>query len=150
MEARPTEPIEAPSPPSRQRRSAWPLTLPRFAVLAAGLVVLWVVGSFAGQVGDAATAANEADQMRARNAAMERDLTSLESELKLIQDPNFVAQMARGYLLGSPREVPFSIDPKASPLPADAPGSVGIGAVAQPGPGSPLEAWLRALFGSSS
>jgi hypothetical protein len=117
-------------------------------MLVAGLFALWLVGVFARQVGDAAAAANQADQMRARNAAMARDVASMEAELQLIKSPAFVSQMARGYLLGSPREVPFTIDPNAPPLPADAPGSIGISPDAQTSESSPLDAWLQVLFGS--
>jgi cell division protein FtsB len=120
----------------------------RLALLVAGLFALWLVGVFARQVGEASSAASQADEMRARNAAMERDVASLEQELKLIQDPAFVSEMARGYLLGSPREIPFTIDPKAPPLPADAPGSIGIKPDASVEPASPLDSWLQALFGS--
>jgi hypothetical protein len=120
----------------------------RLALLIGGLLALWLVGMFARQVGEAASAASQADQMRARNAAMARDVASLEQELKLIKQPAFVSQMARGYLLGSPREIPFTVDPNAPALPANAPGSVGI----KPDPNvrtvGPLESWLQALFGS--
>jgi hypothetical protein len=116
-------------------------------MLVAGLFALWLVGVFARQVGDAATAANQADQMRARNVAMERDVASLEAELKLIKQPAFISEMARGYLLGSPREVPFSVG-NAPPLPPDAPGSAGIRPDSQTQATSPLDSWLQALFGS--
>jgi cell division protein FtsB len=120
----------------------------RLALLVAGLFALWLVGVFARQVGEAATAASQADQMRVRNAAMERDIAALEQELKLIQQPAFVSEMARGYLLGSPKEVPFTIDPNAPPLPADAPGSQGIKPDASSRGPSALDSWLQALFGS--
>ena len=120
----------------------------RLALLVGGFVALWLVGVFARQVGEASSAASQADQMRARNAAMARDVASLEQELQLIKQPAFVAQVARGYLLGSPREIPFSIDPNAPALPANAPGSVGIKPDASLRGVSPLESWLQTLFGS--
>ena len=121
-----------------------PFTRRRLALLVAGLVALWLVGVFARQVGDATAASNQADQMRARNAAMQRDIVSLDAELKLIKQPAFIAQMARGYLLGAPREIPFTIDTSAAPLPSDAPGTVGI----RPQADGPLDTWLQVLFGS--
>jgi hypothetical protein len=127
-----------------------PLTRRRFAVIFGGLFALWLVIVFAGQAGEAATASNQADLLRARNAAIKADIESLQKELVLIQQPAFVAQMARAYLLGSPREIPFVIDPNASPLPDDAPGSVGIQSNVATEKESPLEAWLQALFGSGS
>jgi cell division protein FtsB len=120
----------------------------RLALLVAGLFALWLVGVFARQVGEASSAASQADQMRARNAAMSRDVASLEQELKLIRDPAYVSQMARGYQLGTPREIPFTLDPNAPPLPDDAPGSIGIKPEAPAQQPSPLDSWLRILFGS--
>ena len=120
----------------------------RLALLVAGLFALWLVGVFARQVGEASSAASQADQMRARNAAMEQDVTSLEQEIKLVQEPAFVSEMARGYLLGSPGEIPFAMDPSAPALPANAPGSVGIRPDAPVQNASPLDSWLQALFGS--
>ena len=125
-----------------------PFTRRRLALLVAGLVGLWLVGVFARQVGDATAAANQADQMRARNASMQRDIVSLDAELKLIKQPAFVAQMARGYLLGAPREIPFTVDTNAPPLPSDAPGAIGIRPDTQPQVDGPLDTWLQVLFGS--
>jgi cell division protein FtsB len=125
-----------------------PLTRRRLALLVAGFFALWLVGVFARQVGDASAAANQADQMRARNAAMQRDIISLDAELKLIKQPAFVSQIARGYLLGAPREIPFTVDSNAPPLPSDAPGAVGIRPDTQPQVDGPLDTWLQVLFGS--
>lgn len=140
-------PDDPPATPSLPGPSV-PFTRRRVALLVAGLVALWLVGVFARQVGEAASAANQADQMRARNEAMKEDVASLEQELKLIEQPAFVSQMARGYLLGSPKEVPFTLAPNAPPLPSDAPGSTGIKPDAQPQGDSPLDSWLQVLFGS--
>jgi cell division protein FtsB len=120
----------------------------RLALLVAGLFALWLVGVFARQVGEAASASSQADQMRARNVAMERDVASLEQELALIKQPAFVSEMARGYLLGSSKEIPFTLDPKAPPLPADAPGSAGIKPDVPAQNASPLDSWLQVIFGS--
>lgn len=125
-----------------------PLTRRRLAMLVAGLVALWLVGVFARQVGEAAAAANQADLMRARNAAMERDVASLEQEIKLIKQPAFVSQMARGYLLGTPVEISFTLDPNAPALAANAPGSLGIKPDVPARDATPLDSWLQALFGS--
>jgi cell division protein FtsB len=124
------------------------ITRRRVAMLVGGLFAIWLVGVFARQVGEAGTAANQADQMRARNTAMERDVASLEQELKLVKQPAYTAQMARAFMLGTPREIPFSLDPNAPPLPADAPGSAGIKPQADAETASPLDSWLKVLFGS--
>jgi len=120
----------------------------KIALAVAGFVCLWFVGVFARQVGEASAASDQADAMRARNAAVELEIKSLQAELTLIQQPGFVDSTARGYQLGSPREIPVSIDPNAPPLAPDAPGSTGIKAPTPPSSGSPLDAWLKILFGS--
>ena len=79
---------------------------------------------------------------------MERDVASLEQELTLIKQPAFVSQMARAYLLGSPREIPFSVDPSAPSPGANAPGSAGIKPEVPTSQQRPLDSWLQVLFGS--
>ena len=133
---------------SGEPRPSLGLSRRRLAVLVAGFVCLWLVGDFARQVGEAATAADQAEAMKARNAALQSDIDALQSELKLIQQPGFVDSTARGYMLGSAREIPFTIDPQASPLPSNAPGSTGIRPEVAPVSDSPLDAWLKVLFGS--
>ncbi len=139
---------DRPAPSPSVSGPSLPFTRRRLALLVAGLVALWFVGVFARQVGEAAAAANQADLMRARNVAMERDVASLEQEIKLIQQPAFVSQMARGYLLGAAGEVPFALDPNAPALPANAPGSVGIKPDVATQQVSPFDSWMQALFGS--
>src|ERR1035437_5656383 len=145
-ESTPINPAAASSGSSQG--SVLPFTRRRLAMLVAGLFALWLVGGFARQVGGASSAGNQADQLRARNVAMERDVASLELELKLIREPAFVSQMARAYKLGSPREIPFTIDPNAPPLPSDAAGSTGIKPEPPTNATSPLDSWMQALFGA--
>ena len=133
---------------SVEPRPSLGLSRRRVAVIFAGLICLWLVGVFARQVGEAAAASDQADAMRARNAAVVREIDSLQAELKTIQQPGFIDSAARGYLLGSVREVPFTIDPSAPSLAPDAPGSTGIRVEPPKTTESPLDAWLKALFGS--
>ena len=133
---------------SAEPRPSLGLSRRKLAVIVAGLVCLWLVGVFAHQVGEAAAAADQADAMRARNAAVVNEIDALQAELDVIQQTGFVDFTARGYMLGSAREIPFTIDPAAPALPADAPGSIGIKPQVVSQPESPLESWLQALFGS--
>lgn len=128
--------------------SVLPFTRRRLAMIVAGLFALWLVGVFARQVGEASSASNQADQLRVRNVAMKHDVAALELELKMIQEPAFVSQMARAYKLGSPREIPFTIDPSAPPLPSNAAGSTGIKPERPTNETSPLDSWMQALFGA--
>ena len=133
---------------SAEPRPSLGLSRRRAAVIVAGLLCLWLVGVFANQVGEAAAAANQVDAMKARNASVVREIEAIQAELKVIKQPGFVDFTARGYLLGTAREIPFTIDPGAPPLTADAPGSTGIKPVPVVQPESALDAWLKALFGS--
>ena len=123
------------------------LTRRRIALLLGALVAAWVILLFAHQVGQASEASARADAMRASNASLQANVTALQSELALIQRKAYVAQQARSYRLGTSREIPFALADNAASLPPDAPGSadVRLGAVTQKP--SPLESWIRLLFG---
>ncbi len=122
------------------------LTRRRMATLLGVALIAWVVILFARQVTDAAAATGRAEAMAAANQARQADVAGLEHELEVIQEPAFIAQQARGYGLGGPREIPFSLGPGASPLPSDAPGSAAV-RLGAPTSVSPLERWLTLLFG---
>jgi cell division protein FtsB len=124
------------------------LTRRRIALLLGALVAAWVILLFAHQVGQASEASARADAMRASNASLMTNVSALKAELALIQRQAFVEQQARSYRLGTSREIPFSLADDAPSLPPDAPGSAAarLGAVAQKP--SPLEQWVRLLFGA--
>ncbi len=124
------------------------LTRRRLGVLVAGLVAIWLVGVFARQVGAASAAQAKADEMRETNRAVATEIAGLQREVELAQQSSFVEQTAHGYGLGGPGEVSFVVDPNAPPLPAGAPGSIGIKESSPQQHRSPLESWLRVLFGS--
>lgn len=121
---------------------------PRILMLIGGVVLAsWLILAFARQVGDAAAAGVRADELRAANAALELEIAALDRELSRIQDPRYVALVARGYRLGSPDEIPFTLSAEAAPLAADAPGSASVRLGAEPAARSPLDSWLQLLFG---
>jgi hypothetical protein len=105
------------------------------AILVGALLVAWIVFVFARQVSEAAAATSRADLV-----------AGLERELERIGDRRFILQQARGYGLGGPHEIAFSLAAGAPSLPPDAPGSasVRLGATTS---SSPLEHWLTLLFG---
>jgi cell division protein FtsB len=118
----------------------------RIAMVMGAVLAAWIVVIFARQVSDAAAASARAHSMVVENAAKQAQIAALERELETIQQPRYIAQQARGYGLGFSREIPFSLAPGASPLPADAPGSAVRRVGAAPSM-SPLERWLTILFG---
>jgi cell division protein FtsB len=123
------------------------LTRRRIAVLIAALVAAWVIVLFARQVGEASEATARADAMAAHNAQLQEDVAGLEQELGLIQRQSYVAQAARGYRLGTPDEIPFTLAEDAPSLAPDAPGSASTRLGTTADRERPIDAWARLLFG---
>ncbi len=123
------------------------LTRRRIAVLIGALVAAWVIVLFARQVGEASEATARADAMRAHNAQLEQDVAGLEQELQLIQRQSYIEQAARGYRLGNPAEIPFTLAEDAPSLAPDAPGSAATRLGTDSEPEQPIDAWSRLLFG---
>jgi len=123
------------------------LTQRRLAILLGALVAAWIVLLFARQVGDASAASGRAESMVTENAVRHSEIAALERELERIQQRRFILLQARAHGLGGHREVAFTLDPDAPPLPADAPGSAAV-RVGAPVAVSPLDSWLNILFGS--
>jgi hypothetical protein len=135
---------------SRPDLSAIPVagvTPRRVAGALAGLVAVWIVITFARQAGAASEAAARASELRLANAELAAELSALEAELVFIQRPEYVAIEMRGYRLGRPREIPFTLAPDAPALAPDAPGSASVRLGEEPPQVSPLESWLSILFG---
>jgi hypothetical protein len=126
------------------------ITRRRVGWAAAGLVAVWIVVLFARQVGDAQTAANSAVQLAADNAALADEVDSLQGELDLIVRPQYVGLEARAHRFGSPREIPFTLDPSVAAPVDGAPGSASLRLGAASARQSPLDSWLSLLFGQSS
>jgi hypothetical protein len=112
------------------------------------LLAVWIVIVFARQVGEASAATSRAEEIAASNVGLRLEIATLDRELDLIARQRYVEQQARGYGLGSTREIAFTLDPDAPPLAPDAPGSAAV-RVGAPEPVAPLERWLTLLFGPS-
>jgi len=126
------------------------ITRRRVGWLIAMLVAAWIVAVFARQASDAAAASNRADQIARDNAALATEVAALKRELKIIERPEYVAQQARGYGVGSRNEIPFTLDPSVPAPGPDAPGSASLRVGAPPERPTPLESWLSLLFGSTN
>lgn len=123
------------------------ITQRRVAIMLGALVAAWIILLFARQVGDASAASSRAEAMLAENAVRRGEIAALERELDRIQQPRFILQQARAVGLGGHKEIAFTLDPGAPPLPADAPGSAAL-RVGAPTSVTPLESWLSILFGA--
>jgi len=149
-QADPADPVTAVLPAGEVDLGGLPLTgitRRRIAFLAAAFVTAWIVIVFARQVGEASAATTRADQMRAANVALAGEVAALERELELIQRQEYFVQQARGYRLGAPNEIPFTLSPDAPPLAPDAPGSAAARLGGEVPAVTPLESWLSLLFG---
>jgi cell division protein FtsB len=122
----------------------------RIGWASAALVAVWIVILFARQVGDAQAAANKAVQLAADNAALADEVDALQGELDLIVKPQYVGLEARAHRLGSPREIPFTLDPSVAAPVDGAPGSASVRLGSTTARQSPLDSWLSLLFGPAN
>lgn len=152
------EPVEASEPPPQTPVAAAALgsladlpvaglTRRRIGLLIGAVVAAWVIVLFARQVSEAAEASRQADAMRASNAALQATVDALGRESFQIQRDAYVDQQAREYRLGTTREIPFILADDAPALGPDAPGSASVRLGAPSAAPTPLESWLRLLFG---
>ncbi len=125
------------------------VTRRRMALVAGGVLSVWIVVLFARQVGDASAATARADKIREANAVLAAEVESRSRELELIQKQNYILQQARAYQLGGRKERPFTLAPDAPLLGDDASGSESLRLGARHDTPSPLESWLSLLFGPS-
>ena len=126
------------------------ITRRRVGWVAAALLAAWIVVVFARQAGDAASASSRADQTARDNAALAAEVASLERELNIIEKPAYIAQQARAFGLGSPKEIPFTLDASVPAPGPDAPGSAALRVGARDDRPTPLESWLSLLFGPAN
>src|SRR3954470_16561264 len=99
--------------PAEPNLAALPIagfTRRRMAILVGALLVSWIVFVFARQVSEAAAATSRAEAMIVSNDQRRDQVAGLERELERIADRRFVLQQARGYGLGGPHEIPFSLE----------------------------------------
>jgi cell division protein FtsB len=126
------------------------ITRRRVGWVSAALVAAWIVVVFARQVGDAQVASNRATQLAADNDALAAEVQQLQDEVDLVTKPGYVAMEARGYGLGNPREIPFTLDPSVPAAADGAPGSASVRLGTATDHETPLESWLQLLFGPTS
>jgi cell division protein FtsB len=126
------------------------ITRRRVGWVAAAFLAAWIVVVFARQAGEAATASSRADQTALDNAALAAEVASLTKELSIIERPAYISQQARAYGLGSPKEIPFTLDSSVPAPGPDAPGSAALRVGARDNRPTPLESWLSLLFGPAT
>jgi hypothetical protein len=125
------------------------ITRRRAAVVVSGVLAAWIVIVFVRQVSEASAATARVDGIGAANVSLRSEVAMLERELEHIGRQGYIEQQARGYGLGSPKEIAFTLAQDAPALPADAPGSAAVRVGAVTDEVTPLERWLTVLFGPS-
>ncbi len=114
------------------------------ALLAIVVIGAWVVVGFGRTITSMNAATDRQAALTAETQLLNAQLAAGERELELVQTNGFQAIQARSYGLGAPGELAFSLAADAGPAPHVVPlGESGTAAEA----GSPLEAWLKLLFG---
>ncbi len=124
------------------------ITRRRIAVVLAALLSVWIVLALSRQVGEAAEAANQANDLSRANQVLSAQIQTLTDERTLIQQQAYIEIEARARGLGGRQEHPFRLAADASPLPADAPGSALAALGAAPTTSAPIDAWFALLFGA--
>jgi hypothetical protein len=120
------------------------LTRAHVVALVILVVGLWVVLSFGRTITALNSATGREQELTDETALLTAQLEASHRELELVQTDAFQALQARAFGIGKPGEVNFSLEPGApSPEPVVPLGSEGNRAAPQ----TPLDAWLRLLFG---
>ena len=120
-------------------------TLTEYALIIAVVVGFWVVLSFGRTITQLNAATDRQASLKSETAALTAQLDAGHRELDLIQTDAFQALQARSLGIGAPGEVAFSLE-------AGAPAPVHIVPLGRTGSElggqTPLDAWLRLLFGN--
>jgi len=114
------------------------------ALLAIVVIGAWVVVGFGRTITSMNAATDRQAALTAETRLLNAQLDAGERELDLVQTDGFQALQARAFGIGTTGEIAFSLATDAPPAPHIVPlGEAGTAAEAN----SPLEAWLRLLFG---
>jgi hypothetical protein len=114
------------------------------ALVAIVVIGAWVVVGFGRTITSMNAATDRQAALGAETQVLNAQLDAGERELELVQTDGFQALQARAYGIGTTGEIAFSLATDAPPPAHIVPlGESGTSAEA----GSPLEAWLRLLFG---
>jgi cell division protein FtsB len=112
-------------------------------LLGLAIVGVWLVFVFARTLGDLNEASRREAVVRAEAASLQERLEQTQRELELVQTDAFLRLQARGYGMGAPGEVVFTLETGQPP-----PEIMPLGGTPSPSaPITPLEAWLALLFG---
>ncbi|MDP8904956.1 MAG: hypothetical protein M3N29_06540 [Chloroflexota bacterium] len=119
-------------------------TRAHLGMVVAIVVALWVLLAFGRVLAQLNEANARVDGVRTDNAALQLRLEQASREAQVLQSDAYVRFAARAYGVGRPGERAFALEPGAPPAPVVEP--LG-GPPTSDVPASPLDSWLRLLFG---
>src|SRR3954447_4111418 len=124
--------------------------LRRLHLVLIGLAIIgvWLVFVFSRALGDVDHATSRHQTVAEEASALQARLDADRRELVLVQTDAFQRLQARAYGLGAPGEVVFTLPQDAPSPPAIAPLGSGQAATTSVEDATPLDAWLRLIFGS--
>ena len=125
--------------------------LRRLHLVLIGLAIIgvWLVFVFARALGDVDLATARQQTVADEASALQARLDADRRELVLVQTDAFQRLQARAYGLGAPGEVVFSLPQDAPSPPSITPLGAGQGSARSAAEAAtPLDAWLRLIFGN--
>ena len=139
-------PAESPAETLRRPRPGRSLQPVRNYLLVVGAAILavWLVLVFGRVLTQLNEATERAATVNAESAALQARLEAGRRELELVQSDAFQALQARAFGLGGERERAFALEIDAPPPPTVVP----LGGESPSAVRTPLESWLRLLFGA--
>jgi cell division protein FtsB len=112
--------------------------------LAVVAVAAWALLSFGRTITQLNAATDRESQLTDETTSLSAQLDASRREMELVQSEAFQQIQARAYGMGAPGEIVFALEPGApSPVPVVPLGGLATKASAQ----TPLDTWLRLLFG---
>jgi cell division protein FtsB len=141
--------VDSPNPGASARPPrSFRLRRIHLALIALAVVAIWLVFVFAKALSDVDHATAVHQSIAAETQALQARLDAVHKEQQIVQSDAFQRMQARSYGMGATGEIVFALPPNApSPAPI-APLGVAAAKTASGDTATPLDAWLRILFGN--
>ena len=140
--------LDSPNPGASARPPrSFKLRRVHLVVIALAVVSVWLVFVFAKALSDVDHATAVHQSIAAETATLQARLDADKREQEVVQTDAFQRMQARAYGMGATGEILFTLPHDAPSPPSIAPLGAGA-ATSAADAGSPLDAWLKILFGN--